>query len=593
MVSKSSFVTSVVLVCVFFTSCNGGRNDFTAGVNNPDEVIQRRKITSSLSQYSQEIDRYNLYHNRDLYNSIADSDIDNIINSIDLSKYISLDDIEMWRNTKHIRREIRDTPYDQWLKIADAINVMKFTDQRTGVSKYGNKFYNYDYLACLHGSGVLNKLGDQNHYSHAFATWHRAFLSVIEDSVLAIDSTIEGLPYWDYRRDASDPFNSIVFTDKYVGELVGDVYNNYGIKNGPFQYWPVANASISGPNKMCDLATNMWGQLRDTVQREKSPLITRYGGALCNKTNNNTGAVDEWDACLDTTTYSNYAEFVSCYFGPIHGPAHQFVGGTKGPNAGKELYYEKNEVYNVNTDSSCITWTDVTWVGNYDTGDMSVKHYAQSEFNCLFCPPCPLSDPSLECQSCHLVENLEGNCSINENDVIYYSRKMNSDQEEYIMGDFYDVATSFNDPFFFLHHVNMDRYSFIWQMINYDNGPYYEFPVKGYGEGLNLMDISNFDNPFYGVYSLFDENRKLSHKDILDATTLDNVPYMYDDIINAIETQLLLTEKKKEQAKQLQKTKIFVYLLFPIICITGYFLVGKYKNKQINKEMGYDYMVLP
>ena len=187
-------------------------SDVTAGIYNREELVNRKKITESLSKHSNNVDSFNNEFNRDSFDSLHESDINSIINSIDLSKYFTLADIRSWKQERRIRREVRDIPYSQWLKIADAINVMKFTDQITGVSKYGDKFYNYDYLSCFHGHASLTPLGDQGHFTQAFTPWHRAFLLMIEESVLAIDPTIEALPYWDYRRDLDDPLHSIVLT---------------------------------------------------------------------------------------------------------------------------------------------------------------------------------------------------------------------------------------------------------------------------------------------------------------------------------------------------------------------------------------------
>ena len=56
-------------------------------------------------------------------------------------------------------------------------------------------------------------------------TFHRGFLLTIELSLLAIDPSIEALPYWDmtldavggkYHPDGEDPENYI-FSDKFFG----------------------------------------------------------------------------------------------------------------------------------------------------------------------------------------------------------------------------------------------------------------------------------------------------------------------------------------------------------------------------------------
>ena len=289
----------------------------------------------------------------------------------------------------------------------------------------------------------------------------------------------------------------------------------------------------------------MWGQLRNHVHREKGPFVTRMGGAMCGETMVDIGTIKQWNRCLDVSQYSDYTSFYNCFQPNLHIYPHMFVGGTRSPNASETIKIS-NDTYNPNSaNNSCVSWSQSIQVGSSEKHNIIEKFFGHpsNPYDCLFCPHCNLHDESEQCQSCHLIPTNK-TCTIKQ-DGITYSGVMFDETEEYIWGDFNDVLHSPNDPFFMLHHINLDRYAFIWQAKNYQYKPYYKFPIRGWGYGLNLNDIMSNEHPFFDVYSyMFDQNKKLTNADVFDATTFENVPYLYDDIFTAIEASVMKKKKK-------------------------------------------------
>ena len=299
----------------------------------------------------------------------------------------------------------------------------------------------------------------------------------------------------------------------------------------------------------------MWGQLRDPMHQEKGTYVTRMGGAMCDETTTYIGTVEEWNNCLNVSAYSDYTQFYECFQPTVHAYAHMFVGGSRNPNASAPIKQDHKDfnAYSYN-ETLCLSWMQYTQVGSVDLNNLITKQYGHpsNPFKCFFCPSCDLDDPSLQCQSCHLVPK-DKTCIIKQ-DGITYSTSMNDETEEYIWGDFGDLFHSPNDPFFMLHHINLDRYSFIWQAKNYQLEPYYDFPLHGWADGLNLNDVMSNDDPFTNVYDyMLDSDREISSRDVFDATTFENVPYMYDDVFEAIEKSVLAGYEKRQQQEQEQE----------------------------------------
>jgi hypothetical protein len=145
-----------------------------------------------------------------------------------------------------VRREIRTLTEEQREAVFAALNAMKNTSQEDGEEKYGPRFVNYDHIVVAHFRAASHPRCDQGHGGPGFLTFHRALELWIENSLVAIDPSIEGLPYWDYNIDfnTSNPRDSIMWSDDWFGENSGDPENMSMIRNGRFSHWHVnANAS--------------------------------------------------------------------------------------------------------------------------------------------------------------------------------------------------------------------------------------------------------------------------------------------------------------------------------------------------------------
>ena len=157
------------------------------------------------------------------------------------------------------------------------------------------------------------------------------------------------------------------------------------------------------------------------------------------------------------------------------------------------------------------------------------------------CPTCSLDDDlsEEEIEACVCVPN-QSDCKI-ETDIglTYKFDSLNDENTEHIWGDMMDGISSVNDPIFFFHHFNMDRYTYLWQLNFYNKKPYYGYPTSGYQYGLNLNDIASPEQPFtaQGIFDDYFDNDKdlqLTFKDIFDATDFVTAPFIYDDIYYAL-----------------------------------------------------------
>ena len=66
---------------------------------------------------------------------------------------------------KRIRREIRDISDDQWDRIVDAMNIMKYIPEDVGKEIYGDYYRNYDNMVCQHYIAAYGPSGDMAHLS--------------------------------------------------------------------------------------------------------------------------------------------------------------------------------------------------------------------------------------------------------------------------------------------------------------------------------------------------------------------------------------------------------------------------------------------
>ena len=91
-----------------------------------------------------------------------------------------------------LRKEIRSLSIAEWDRVVRAMWIMKLFTNEEGKATYGKLFANYDSLVAKHVKAALNPEGDQAHFGPIFPIYHRAWLLAFENSLLAIDPSIEG-----------------------------------------------------------------------------------------------------------------------------------------------------------------------------------------------------------------------------------------------------------------------------------------------------------------------------------------------------------------------------------------------------------------
>merc|ERR1712136_10213 len=139
--------------------------------------------------------------------------------------------------SQRVRREIMDLTSEEWLKVVAAMHIMKGTSMSDGQSMYGSNFRTYDYFVVKHAVATEDSRGDQGHFSSAFATFHAAFVLEFEMSLLAIDSSIGAMPYWDGSSTG-------MFTSSYFGSVRRTGSDNV-VMDGVFSDWMVLSTKLS------------------------------------------------------------------------------------------------------------------------------------------------------------------------------------------------------------------------------------------------------------------------------------------------------------------------------------------------------------
>mmetsp|Transcript_138529 Transcript_138529/g.244731 ORF Transcript_138529/g.244731 Transcript_138529/m.244731 type:complete len:464 (+) Transcript_138529:72-1463(+) len=418
-----------------------------------------------------------------------------------------------------VRREIRTLPQEQWDAVIRALNIMKTTSQEEGQAKYGSDFMNYDRFVVKHAHCAMHPRCDQGHYGPAFLTYHRTITLLMENSLLAIDPKVEALPYWDYNLDLEkygDPRDSEVWTDRFLGENQGDPKDSWMIRNGPFKEWRVrANLSAFAPE-----VANPYNMLRGPTNMQYAPRLTR-SSSICGVHTNTTFSIANWTTCL--TKPKAFSDFLNCIdagMGGVHSFAHRWLGGAWGAS-----------------DGYCAKKQDNPSIADRMSG-------------CMVCPQCKAG----EACRCHRNEtacaqaSASGMCQRRPGGEHHPWDPKGPcltcpeciDGELGAAGDFWDAATSPNDPVFWFHHPNVDRLLMEWQ-LRWKDAPQTPLPHSGYPEsghcgGHNLHDVMSESDPFHGSLLGWTGNAALlplRNQDILEATVpLQNSPYTYDTLMD-------------------------------------------------------------
>lgn len=207
----------------------------------------------------------------------------------------------------------------EWQRVVDAIWVMKNTTLEAGQDAFGVGFKPYDYFVVKHAFSATDSRGDQGHYTEAFPNFHAAFILEFENSLLAIDPSISGLPYWE--TNTGNVFNSEYFGSAPgtgPGKVVIDgKFANFPInKTFDVHYWGTLsqgwNASVrafSGSN----------GFLRGSHLRTFH--VTRYGSPWSNPR-------ERQAACMKVEgCFSAWHDCIDFFMDNMHDLGHIVIGG--------------------------------------------------------------------------------------------------------------------------------------------------------------------------------------------------------------------------------------------------------------------------
>lgn len=385
-----------------------------------------------------------------------------------------------------VRRELRTLTPEARERVFAAMDVLKHTSRAEGQERYGSHFIQYDDLTAWHLASAAMKGCDEAHLGPAFPTWHRAFTLRFEKALLAVDPSIEALPYWDYNVEArsADARSSEVWT--WFGSSEGDPSDGNAVKDGRFGHWRVrANASdISN-------ITNSYGMLRSPWNVNPSPYVTRYGTSCGARTDWNHSM---WDVCLKSP---NYLGWYACTDPTVHTWAHSFLGG---------VWDSESKMSRV----GCFLKNAIGVPGQWHSG-------------CLTCTT-NCTDPKAAQKTCSCKKAAKLKC------LTAVARQAPT------YGDFADSWASPNDPIFFFHHANIDRSLMTWQHRHINKAPHYGFPkVSLPCNGHGLHDVVSPDFPFdVALLGLSHTNGSLTNADLIAADGLSNTSlYTYDSLHEA------------------------------------------------------------
>mmetsp|Transcript_10710 Transcript_10710/g.24405 ORF Transcript_10710/g.24405 Transcript_10710/m.24405 type:complete len:506 (+) Transcript_10710:98-1615(+) len=234
--------------------------------------------------------------------------------------------------SQRVRREVRSLSQQQWDAVVDAMWIMKTTSMEEGRAQYGSAYRSYDYFTTMHAVISTDSRGDQSHFGSQFATVHAAICFEFENALLAVDPSIEGLPYWD--NAAPEPS---VFTDEYFGS--DDP--SWQIKTGRFANWTI----MEGFNRSewaeyivhwstVTFRGNSAGQLRGNTNELTTPVASRLGGEAAVLRLGLTEFM-YW-RCANGVVGEHWEDWQWCMDGPgpgrglVHTLTHQALGGQNG-----------------------------------------------------------------------------------------------------------------------------------------------------------------------------------------------------------------------------------------------------------------------
>jgi len=179
----------------------------------------------------------------------------------------------------------------------------------------------YDNLVMLHATGNNDPRGDQAHLGQHFGIWHRLFLLRYENSLLAVNPDIKGVPYWDMREGIDPVFGS---SNLSFGSVPG-TGKNYEVEDGAFANWTVGPynetyAKINGIESLFDgLFSNYTGKTLLRTSDVPTSSIVRYPS--CADIGPLLYSASDYNTCV---SLQNFSEFYWCLESGSTNAVHEF-----------------------------------------------------------------------------------------------------------------------------------------------------------------------------------------------------------------------------------------------------------------------------
>ncbi|CAB9523412.1 tyrosinase [Seminavis robusta] len=250
-------------------------------------------------------------------------------------------------SSQRVRREIRSLSTQEWDKVVAAMWIMKTEpSMEAGKINYGDNFRTYDYFVVKHAVATTDSRGDEAHKGAHFITWHAAFVLEFENALLAIDPSIEAMPYWD--ETVAQPS---VFIEDYFGVDPAGSSATMEVTTGKFANWPVSSTfSIDDWTPyMTDTSTvtfngNMASPsiLRGGENNVTAMYATRYGSG--SQWESEAPSEQVWWGCTgqDVQEWNDWYRCIEQGRPSLHSGAHGTIGGRPN-NEGKRGDFEDPE----------------------------------------------------------------------------------------------------------------------------------------------------------------------------------------------------------------------------------------------------------
>ncbi len=253
-----------------------------------------------------------------------------------------------------VRRELRSLSEEESAHFFASLKVLRRTRDSRGVEVYGERFRSYGYLTIKHALAAFHAECDQGHLERNQIVFHRALMLEFENALLAVverefpNSTLKGLPYWDWMRDArvhGTFLESSLW--KYWGSPFGDPDDRY-CAHDPFFETKVPRLQELDPwlKKVVEERFgaaaaagfgNGFGFLRSPWSPGDCPGLSRNPGWVLDRPALLSDVFKSQDDCLSN---ADFATFAACMQGRGYLRTHASFGPHNAPHVFMGTYYD-------------------------------------------------------------------------------------------------------------------------------------------------------------------------------------------------------------------------------------------------------------